>query len=140
MKEPLECILLIDDDEPTNVLHKIIIEESGIARQVEIVYNGYDGLEYLKRTGKYAEGTHPRPDLIFLDINMPGMNGFEFLEEYKQLDSHQKARMVVVMLTTSLNPEDREKAQKLGEISDFKNKPLTVPLLQEIIEANFAAR
>ena len=137
MNKPLECILLIDDDEPTNVLHKIIIEDSGIAKEVAIVYNGFEGIDYLTRQGKYAEGDHPRPDLIFLDINMPGMNGFEFLERYKKLDENQKARMVVVMLTTSLNPEDRERAHQLGEISDFKNKPLTAHSLNEIVEANF---
>jgi len=131
----LNCILLIDDDEPTNFLHELIIREMGCTENIVTVQSGKKALEYLKsqRNGKY-----PQPDLIFLDINMPAMNGWEFLEEYKKLHHSQKGKVVVVMLTTSLNPDDEERANSCEEIDDFKIKPLTQEMLAEIIDNYFS--
>src|ERR1044072_9954671 len=99
MKQKLNCILLIYDDEPTNFLNRMVIEEVDCTNRVEIMQSARDALKYLTNTT--SNGDYPRPDLVFLDINMPAMDGWEFLEKYNQLSDHQKARIVVVMLTTS---------------------------------------
>ena len=65
------------------------------------------------------------------------MNGFEFLEEYKKLEEKLKSKVVIVMLTTSLNPDDRERALATKEVTEFQNKPLTIETLNEIIEKYF---
>lgn len=135
MKRKLNCVLLIDDDESTNFLHEIIIKKAGITEQVVAQQSGSAALEYLQSKN---DGEYPQPDLIFLDINMPGMNGWEFLEEYKKLHEDQQGRLVVVMLTTSLNPGDAERAKGMAEIDDFKNKPLTVEMLHEVMKKNFS--
>ncbi|MEQ9403357.1 MAG: response regulator [Cyclobacteriaceae bacterium] len=135
MKKKLNCVLLVDDDESTNFLHELIIKQAGVTEKVIAEQSGASALEYLRSK---SDGAYPQPDLIFLDINMPGMNGWEFLEEYKKLDKGQQGKFVVVMLTTSLHPEDEEKAQGMAEIDDFKNKPLTVDMLHEVIEKNFS--
>ena len=109
MRKKINCILLIDDDKSTNFLHKIIIEETGVSEKVEAVQSGQEALDYLERK---KEGVYPKPDLIFLDINMPGMNGWEFLEEYEKLDDNLKGEIMIMMLTTSINPDDEEKAKK----------------------------
>lgn len=134
MKRKLNCILLIDDDEPTNYLHKMVIEEADCTEQVIAVESGQEALDYLHSK---PNGKHPRPELIFLDINMPAMNGWEFLQHYKGLDIAKKGDVIVVMLTTSLHPADLEKADKIGDINGFRNKPLTVEMLWEIIEEYF---
>lgn len=137
MKQKLNCVLLIDDDESTNFLHEIIINQAEITEKVVARESGRQALDYLQ---SQDDGKYPQPDLIFLDINMPGMNGWEFLDAYKKLDKAQQGHLVVVMLTTSLHPEDEERASKVSEIDDFKNKPLTVEMLHEVIEKNFPER
>jgi CheY-like chemotaxis protein len=134
MKNKLNCVLLIDDDESTNFLHEIIINQAEMTENVVSLQSGEAALEYLQNK---MNGEYPQPDLIFLDINMPGMNGWEFLEEYKKLGKAQQGKFVVVMLTTSLNPQDKERAKSKSEISDFMNKPLTVEMLHELMEKYF---
>ena len=73
-----------------------------------------------------------RPSLILLDVNMPIMNGFEFMDAYEKLDPTFKASLVVVMLTSSLHAMDQERANNLKDLSDFINKPLSLECLQGI--------
>jgi len=134
MRPKLKTILLVDDDEATNFIHEMVIKQMNCTENIVVRENGIEALEYLKST---IEGKHPQPDLIFLDINMPAMDGWEFLEEYKSLPKNQLAKSVVVMLTTSLNPEDKDKAEIIPFISRFMSKPLTKELLEEVLENHF---
>ena len=135
MKRKLNCVLLIDDDNPTNFYNEMIIKEADYAEKIVVVPSGMEALNYLK---SIDDAEHPRPDLIFLDLNMPGLNGWEFLEEYRKLDKIQQGRVVIVLLTTSMNTDDEEKAKTIPEINDFEHKPLTSEMLQEILERHFA--
>jgi CheY-like chemotaxis protein len=130
MRKPIRCILLIDDDPDDNYLHHLIIEESGLFDTVRIVENGQKGLDYLTQTD------HPdyaRPDVILLDINMPGMNGFEFLERYGQLDQSLRSRLVLLMLTTSINSADTKRATQINDVKGYLPKPLTKAMLEKIM-------
>jgi CheY-like chemotaxis protein len=102
-----------------------------IVEQIAIAHSGIEALTYLK-----TENNIP-PDLIFLDINMPRMNGWEFLAEYRKLHEKQKARVVVIFLTTSANPDDMRKAKEIEVVSGFETKPLSRESLTEILRANF---
>jgi CheY-like chemotaxis protein len=133
MKKKLKCILLVDDDEATNFFHQIIIEQAGCTEHVEVATNGKKAIEFLTRERK----NNCTPDIIFLDINMPVMNGWEFLDAYEKLDAAQKSKIVLVMLTASINPDDMQKAEKRESISGFRNKPLSVEMLNEIIQTYF---
>lgn len=130
MKKKLNCILLIDDDEPTNFLNKMTVEQTGCVQHVQVAQSGQEALDYLM-------GDHPRPDLIFLDINMPAMDGWEFLEKYQLLPKEQKAEIVMIMLTTSLNPDDELRSRTIPEIAGFENKPLQRPRLENILSTYF---
>ena len=133
------CILFIDDDEPTNFLNRLIVQEMECAHHVEVVTSGVEALEYLTGSGVFNNNgkRNPRPDLIFLDINMPGMDGWEFLQHYEKLPPNQKANIVMVMLTTSLNPDDEKSAQNNIEISGFENKPLAPDVIKKILTRFF---
>ena len=130
LKKKLSCILLIDDDFDDNVFHRIVIGKTGIAESIDEANDGVEALEHLK-----ARATPP--ELIFLDINMPRMNGWEFLEEYSHLDATQKAKTIIVMLTTSANPDELKKAKEIEEVSGFKTKPLSREMLTEIMQQFF---
>lgn len=136
MKKKLNCILLIDDDEATNFLNQMVIEQCGYVEKVIIKQSGREALEYLSSVSS-ENNEVTRPDVIFLDINMPAMNGWEFLEEYKKLNEEQKGKMMIVMLTTSLFKEDKERSANVPEVSGFENKPLTKEKLESVMDVFF---
>jgi len=136
MKTALNCVLLIDDDEPTNYINKMLIEEAHCTKQVEIVQGGQAALNYLS---SFASKPEPGqlPELIFLDINMPAMNGWEFLNKYSELKIENKKKIIIIMLTTSLNPDDEIKAYNVPEVAAFESKPLTREKLKRIVDKYF---
>ena len=130
----LGCIMLIDDNSDDNFYHERIIKKNKAAEKVISIESGAEAIEYLK---KKKEHEHTHPELIFLDINMPGMNGWEFIEEYRKLDHELQSKVIITMLTTSDNPDDFTRAKSLGLQDDFKTKPLTEKMLYEILEKYF---
>ncbi|MBF9239341.1 response regulator [Hymenobacter sp. BT683] len=133
---PLRCILLVDDDPTTNYLNRKLLVSMGASGEVLTALNGQEALAILNAKFQQVDATCP--DLIFLDVNMPLMNGFEFLDAYRQLPAEQQGATVVVMLTTSLHPRDVERAQQLP-VSGFLTKPLTREKVSEIIGGHFTA-
>jgi CheY-like chemotaxis protein len=134
MNKTLKCIMLVDDNPDDNFFHERVIKINNTADHVIAKQTGMEALEYLK-SKETNDSAHP--DLIFLDINMPGMNGWEFLKEYNKLDEKFKSKVIVIMLTTSGNPDDEKRAKALNMPSDFKIKPLTPEMLDEIMDKYF---
>ena len=127
----LNCILLIDDNPAENNYNKIIIEEMNIAENIHLAENGGEALNFL--TDKYA----PFPELIILDLYIPKMNGWEFIDEYRKLDDIRKKHTVLVILSNSTNPDDVNKAAQIKEVTNFILKPLNSLKLKEIMERYF---
>ncbi len=130
----LKCIFLVDDDPHSNFFNERALKKADCVEEIKIYQDASSALDYFQNS---KADTFIRPEFLFLDINMPGMNGWEFLEAYKKLDEETKARVVIVMLTTSLSPADREKAKSMEVIQEFNNKPLSQEGVLEIIQKHF---
>jgi len=115
----IERIMLVDDNEADNVYHELILRAAGFEGALWIHETGESALEQLRCA------TALPPCLILLDINMPGMNGFEFAAAAAPLLERHPA-MIVVMLTSSSSPEDYARAAGMTQISSYLTKPLTV--------------
>ena len=131
----LNCILLIDDNKADNAFHQIKIKRAEVCDTISVATTGSQALNYLEKASQQLE-EFPKPDLIFLDINLPGMDGFDFLDEFHKLNDTLKSETKVIMLTTSLNPDDQTRALNYKEVKEFLNKPLTVELIQDTV-ANY---
>lgn len=138
MKKKLNCVLLIEDDKILNYFNRWLLTKMDIAEKIEIAENGQVALDFLSNGGRFHmnEGDYPRPKLIFLDLNMPLMNGWQFLEEYHKLPEEQKGKIVFIMLTSSPNREDADHAKSNKGVAGFVKKPLLRDALEKII-ANY---
>jgi CheY-like chemotaxis protein len=128
----IALVLLVDDDYTTNFVNQLLLEDMQVVEKVLLAQNGKEGLEMIRKVCEESLC----PTLILLDINMPVMNGFEFLEAYEKLEFAHKQSVVIVMLTTSLNPNDIDRLQKVP-IKGFLNKPLTEAMVHEIVHKHF---
>ncbi|OEJ98490.1 hypothetical protein A8C32_04560 [Flavivirga aquatica] len=130
MGTTIKCALLIDDDRFTNFYNTKIVKRHEEFKDVIAVTSGQAGLNYLVEASK---DLCAKPDLIFLDINMPVMNGWEFVLEYNKLDKTFTEDIKLVMLTTSNNPDDFERSKKISTVNNYINKPLSVGLLANLL-------
>ncbi|MEO8244105.1 MAG: response regulator [bacterium] len=124
----IPTVMLIDDESFDQKLYKRVIARTGIVGEVLSFLYADEALVFL-------QSTDSRPvDVIFLDINMPRMNGFEFLEAATATLGGRLAKIIVVMLTTSLIERDRERANSYAVVRRFINKPLTADHLIEVAQ------
>jgi CheY-like chemotaxis protein len=132
--QKLTCALLVDDDQTTNYLNQLLLNRLGVTEKVLVALNGQEALDLLAL--HCQEATVECPALIFLDVKMPVMDGFAFLEAYSKLLLPHKVAIIIVMLTTSLHPQDVERVRKLN-IAGFLNKPLTKEKVNEVLKNHF---
>ncbi|MDH5603864.1 MAG: response regulator [Cyclobacteriaceae bacterium] len=121
----LNSILIIENDETSNFIMKFVLKSVAEFDSLHSVDNGREACQYLE------EHRDRLPDLIFLDLHMPGMDGWEFLDWYEQMDFKQKSRIVII--SSSILLEDKQKAQKYADVLDFVDKPLTKETVEKIL-------
>ncbi len=121
----IKTLMLIDDNSVDHLMYKRIIQKSGLVQTYLPFQEATKALDYLR------SGTAPQPDVILLDINMPVMNGFDFLDATTQ-EFGADFCVIIVMLTTSLDPRDRDRVKSYDAVKRFLNKPLTKALLAEL--------
>ena len=127
-------ILLIDDDNTTNYLSKIIIGDTGLVKNFHVALNGKRALDFISQRSRENDAL---PEIIFLDINMPIMDGWEFLEEYNKLSEPVKSASVIVMLSSSGNQQDRVRAAQNPLVREYTSKPLTFEFINELLMKYF---
>jgi CheY-like chemotaxis protein len=127
------AVMLVDDNEIDNLINQKMIEASAIAELIYTHTGAKSAIEFLKNLDKIAaSGGAYLPEIIFLDIDMPLMDGFQFLEEFDKMSENVRNTCKVIMLTSSMNPQDLSKAKKNAYVKKYINKPLTLENLETI--------
>lgn len=127
--EKFDTILIIDDDQINNFLFSRIIKLSGISQNIHTELSANVALRSIKNN---IETNQKLPDIIFLDINMPVMNGWEFLDQYQELPKCVRNGTKLYMLSSSVHHEDIDKSKEYEDVVDYISKPLTKELLFKI--------
>jgi CheY-like chemotaxis protein len=128
----LKKILLIDDDDTVNFISKKLIEKSGFAETIVAKNSGREALDYL-----FPNSTdNALPELIFVDINMPEMDGWSFVEELSSLFS-DLSKTKIILLTSLINPSDLDRVANIPAIFSLKEKPISLAMLEKIQKETF---
>jgi len=132
MQEKLNCLLLIDDDHINNFIVTTKLNSISLVEEIHCVENGHEALSFIKD----CITTNPSkiPSLIFLDINMPVMDGWEFLDEFQKFDESLISQMHIYMVSSSVYNEDIERSKKYPSVKMFISKPLVKEKIEEIIK------
>ena len=137
--------MLVDDNDDTNYFHKLLLQELDLSELVVEAMDGTAGLEYFKKdkfipsnpNDPASEPILVKPDLVFLDVNMPKMDGWEFLEEFERLPPRKQGNTIFVMLSSHFDTEDEQLALSHDCVKVYMEKPLTQKKLNFILEAYF---
>ncbi|GJM60125.1 response regulator [Persicobacter diffluens] len=129
--EKIELVMLVDDNDTDNFISKRIIEIAGFAENIVVQNSGKGALDYLKNN---ADNPGALPNLIFLDINMPIVDGFVFLFEFEKFPSSVKDKCRVVILSSSDNERDIDQIMSNDHVLTFITKPLTDVSLNKVKE------
>ncbi|MHA7057513.1 response regulator [Aquimarina sp. M1] len=127
--EKIKQILLVDDSTATNFFNKTIVNKTKCAQDILVAENGKEALQIIN--------SGDIPEIIFLDINMPVMNGWEFLSELRKFNDQLLKTVVVLMIGATLSPEEEKLAYSFPYVKEFKEKMLTTEIVKGIVEKYF---
>ena len=138
MPASLNHIVLVDDNETTSFLNNRLLGRIGAAEHVSTFSRADEAFERIwgGQSGGSAEDGNPLPDLVFVDLKMPGVSGFEFLELYNALPQDVQEKTVMAVLTTSMHSADTARVAKYPNV-EYLTKPLTEEKMQKLLEKRF---
>ncbi|HEX5172067.1 MAG TPA: response regulator [Cyclobacteriaceae bacterium] len=125
-------VMLIDDNEIDNLINQKMIEAASITENIYTHTGAKSAIEFLKNMERLDVAEKVLPDVIFLDIDMPLMDGFQFLDEFEKLTDTTKSKCKIVMLTSSINPQDFNRSKKYDNVKLYLNKPLSHESIQKL--------
>ncbi|MDP3468968.1 MAG: response regulator [Daejeonella sp.] len=124
-----KSVLLVDDSYIDNLINRKILDNSDFAESITVIESPKEAFNYIRDL--YLEGKE-LPEVIFLDLRMPIMNGFEFLKALMELPDLGPDKVKIYVLTSSLDPKDIRRVKENHLVSKFIGKPLTSQILQEL--------
>lgn len=127
----IDLLFLIDDDDIFQFMTKKMIESTGLVGKMKIFSNGKDALKYLDSAKDVPDRL---PNTIFLDLFMPVMNGWVFLDEFKKIKMDLDKETTIYIVSSSIDPTDIERAQSIPEVTDFIVKPVTKSKFLDLIK------
>jgi len=119
------AVMLIDDNEIDNLINQKMIEAASLTENIYTHTGAKSAIEFLRNMEQLEVADQVLPDVIFLDIDMPLMDGFQFLDEFEKLSKTVKNKCRIVMLTSSINPQDFNRSKKYENVKLYLNKPLS---------------
>jgi CheY-like chemotaxis protein len=125
-------VCLIDDDKIYQFTAKKMLEATGMAKSIQSFYDGSEALAFF--SGENSKDVSNLPDVIFLDINMPVMNGWEFLDEYEKLCNSFPKNMSLYVVSSSVDDADIRRSRQYGSVTDYIVKPITRMRYQELLQ------
>lgn len=131
----LDLILCVDDDPITLMLCKMVIKKASFSNEIATAKNGEEALNYFnsqKEKNSKEESIKKYPQLIFLDLNMPIMGGWDFLDSFNTPNYSDYNNTKVIILSSTIDPEDLLKAKKYPMVIDFLSKPISKEMLEYI--------
>ena len=129
----LDTILIIDDDPITLMLCKMVITKASFSNEIVTTKNGEEALQYFDTLKQIkTNGKLKIPQMIFLDLNMPVMGGWEFLERFHTVDYSDYNDIKIIVLSSTVDPEDLEKSKKYPMVIDFLSKPISKAMLEYV--------
>lgn len=129
---PFERVLVVDDTPEDLFIFRKASEKSSFAAEVIYAKSAYEALDILDNL---ISTSAKLPELLFLDIKMPGMDGFEFLRAFHQKKQLLESKIKIIMLTSSLNTDDKEQSGKFEKVTGFISKPINKNILASILES-----
>ncbi len=125
-----KSVMIVDDNEIDCLINEKMIEAARFAEKVFTYSSGSGALDYLRNIDKNALDASLIPQLIFLDINMPILDGFQFLDEFEKFSDSLKSHTKILMVSSSISPRDIERANSNPRVRKYVNKPLSVKTLE----------
>lgn len=126
-------ILLVDDDDIVNAINSAMIRHAGFANEILVETSVVEAIDSLKS----AIVQNSLPEIIFLDVNMPEKNGWDFIDEYVNIQ-FEDLKPGIIMVSSSINPADMDRALKMDTVIDFISKPLSPELLDKVYDDHFS--
>ncbi|MET0759301.1 MAG: response regulator [Flavobacterium sp.] len=128
---PVKNLMIIDDDDVFVFLTKKTIALVNVVANIRVFDNGLDSINYIKENWANPDLL---PEVIFLDLSMPIMDGWQFLDEYILLEPKIEKEIIIYVISSSISPEDLKKAKSINVVADFIVKPITKEKLREVIK------
>ena len=130
----LDQILCVDDDPITLMLCKKVIEKASFAQKIDSVQNGEEALAYFDKLIKSnnVSKKNEYPKIIFLDLNMPVMGGWEFLDNFSKTNFSFFEKIKIIVLSSTIDPRDINKSKNYPNVIDFLSKPISKEMLEDL--------